>query len=196
MTGKRPESVLSSVINGKSLPIRLPACHRKLVRAAMLVFDLQRTHMLRYLYRGQSPVKHDMYACLEIDDSPGSSPAPHGGRRCSAFVWNSSSHPIIVGQEENLPWVCYVWPCSAHLKWCMTAAASPLPCARRRPCCSTWQWRGACILGASWRRCCGPTVSPPMRARTCATPLPCCAACSPIPTPRLPSTATCSLSMS
>ena len=41
---RRPESVQSSVMNGKFLP----AGQRKLLRAAMLVFALARTHMIRY----------------------------------------------------------------------------------------------------------------------------------------------------
>jgi hypothetical protein len=45
---RRPESVQSSVMNGKFLPTRLPASQQKLLRTAMLVFALARTHMIRY----------------------------------------------------------------------------------------------------------------------------------------------------
>src|SRR5712692_11037276 len=52
-------------------------------------------------------------------------------------------------EEEDMPWVCYDWPCSAHQKSFTTKTASPSPCARRRLCCSTWRWREACIPVAS-----------------------------------------------
>src|SRR6266699_77506 len=80
---------------------------------------------------------------------------------------------------------------SARPKSFMTAAASPLPCAKRRPCCSTWRSRGACIKGASWTRSCGPTVSLTKLAPPCVTLLRCCVACSAIQRPLLPSIPIC-----
>ena len=40
MSRKRHESVMSSVMNGKSLPMRLRCCQRKLVRLAVHMLDL------------------------------------------------------------------------------------------------------------------------------------------------------------
>src|SRR5207237_2520644 len=105
---------------------------------------------------------------------------------CEAeLVRNCTSYPLS-SYEENMPWVCYVWTCSGHPKCFMTAAASPFPCARRRPCCSTWRSKEACIPAASWLPSCGPIVSPTLLVRACAPPLLCCAACSLTPTLRLP----------
>src|SRR2546421_342988 len=95
-------------------------------------------------------------------------------------------------EKEDKRWEYYVWPCWARPKCLMTAVVSPLPCARRRPCCSTWRSKAVCIRAASWPPCCGPTASLLMRARPCATPFCYCAACW--PTPRLLSPAICSLS--
>src|SRR5205807_848855 len=49
------------------------------------------------------------------------------------------------------------------------------------------------ILAANSPLSCGPTASPTMGARPCATLSPCCAACSSTPTPLLPRTAICSV---
>src|SRR5258708_2556757 len=60
--------------------------------------------------------------------------------------------------DEDMPWVCYIWPCSARPKYFMTAVASRFPYARRRPCLSTWRSKAACIPAASWQPYYGPTV--------------------------------------
>src|SRR5260370_7728915 len=75
--------------------------------------------------------------------------------------------------EENIPWIGYVWPCSAHQKCVITADASPLPCARRWPCWSTWPSKPPCILPAT----CPPppplTSTPILPPHPSPTPLPC-----------------------
>ena len=47
MTRPRQVNVKSIVKNGTSLPIRPQYCHGKRVREAMVVFDLEQTHMVR-----------------------------------------------------------------------------------------------------------------------------------------------------
>src|SRR5258708_25327445 len=101
-----------------------------------------------------------------------------------------------VSLEENIPWIGYVWPCSAHQKCFIMAPVLPLPCARRWPCWSTWRSKAACIPVANWPPCCGLTVSPMLPAQPCATPSPCCAACSPTPPPLLLRPPTCSVTRS
>jgi hypothetical protein len=47
MTRKRQENVKSSVKNGKSLPSRPWCGHSKRFREAVVVFDLEQSHMVR-----------------------------------------------------------------------------------------------------------------------------------------------------
>src|SRR2546426_4056667 len=147
----------------------------------MVVVDLRDACMVRCRQRGHYHVNNDCCLCLEERSMPcPARRAEHVDKRCHACAERLVTS--VVPEEEDLPWVCYIWPCSARLKCFMTEAASPFLCARRKPCCSTWRSRGGCIPAANWRRCCGLTVSPRSRGRPCATPLRCCVTCS----PRLP----------
>src|SRR6266704_2601480 len=117
----------------------------------------------------------------EREGSLGRTATTHRG--AAPHVNNGSSRPSSYPKEE-LPWVCYVWPCSARPKCFMKGAASRLPCARRKPCCSTWRSKAACIPAVNWPPCCGLTAILLMHAEPYAMPSCCCAACSPTPTPQ------------
>ena len=53
-------------------------------------------------------MRNALSSAVTLDGPPGSRPAPHDGKHCSAFERNGSSPPIVVRHEENMPWVCYV----------------------------------------------------------------------------------------
>src|SRR5258708_34688835 len=93
-------------------------------------------------------------------------PVQHSGQMCG-FEGKKRLHfrsitSCLVMQclfvDEDMPWVCYIWPCSARPKYFMTAVASRFPYARRRPCLSTWRSKAACIPAASWQPYYGPTA--------------------------------------
>ena len=63
MTRKRQENVKSSVKNVKSLHSRPQCCHCKRFREAMVVFDLEQSHMVRYLYSGQDTGNNGFSSC-------------------------------------------------------------------------------------------------------------------------------------